>query len=912
MSEYVQSLQGAGRKESPGLWLLAWRRFCHDRVGVVSLAIVGFFCVLVLAAGLHLVADDWADEAGVNYAPPSFMGPDRAEVQGLATGPASDTPATGDTYTSDITDPLADVLAEIRRDPAEAQAPVAKAPTLAFGGDKWGRDVLKKVIKGTQTSMFVGIAAAILATLIGAVFGALAGYYGRTVDDFFNWFYSIFTAVPYLLLILAIAAVLNQKGTLTVVLILGLTGWPGIFRLVRAEYLKHRTREYIQAADAIGASNRKPRDSRSAFVARRALYQVRSDIEFPGLRRRGGYRLVGQHAQRSAERTHPGQMVATRCRHIRDGAPCYGVQPLYRCAARRARSTAQMKSPAQTEVLLAVRDLKVDFRIDRTDVLRAVKGISFDVPVNSTVALVGESGSGKSVTALAIMGLLPKENARAGGRVLYRGRNLLDVATAELRALRGADISMIFQEPMSSLNPVFTVGFQLREVLTRHLHLARRQAHTRALELLHEVGIPDPAIKIDAYPFELSGGQQQRVMIAMAIACEPKLLIADEPTTALDVTIQQQILDLLAALKSRHAMSVLFITHDLAVVGSIANRVIVMRDGVIREQGEVQQIFEAPTDAYTKALLLCRPRMTKRPRRLPVIDDFLGASSPASAGEPQRTRGLTGDEAIVLEVRQLRKSFYSRAGLFGKKEFRAVNDVSFKLAKGKTLGLVGESGSGKSTLGLALVRLHEATTGQVLFDGRDLLALSPSEMMDFKRRIQIVFQNPYASLNPRFTVGQILQEPMEIHDIGGGSGERRDAVYALLERVALPVDSFFKYPHEFSGGQRQRIAIARSLTMRPEVLICDEPVSALDVSVQAQVLNLLQDLQDEFGLSYLFISHDLAVVKYMADQVMVMSRGEIVEIANSDDIYARPQHPYTKQLLASMPRALSAPQSGAA
>jgi peptide/nickel transport system ATP-binding protein len=285
-----------------------------------------------------------------------------------------------------------------------------------------------------------------------------------------------------------------------------------------------------------------------------------------------------------------------------------------------------------------------------------------------------------------------------------------------------------------------------------------------------------------------------------------------------------------------------------------------------------------------------------------VIDDFLGASSPASAGEPQRTRGLTGDEAIVLEVRHLRKSFYSRAGLFGKKEFRAVNDVSFKLAKGKTLGLVGESGSGKTTLGLALVRLHEATTGQVLFDGRDLLALSPSEMMDFKRRIQIVFQNPYASLNPRFTVGQILQEPMEIHDIGGGSGERRDAVYALLERVALPVDSFFKYPHEFSGGQRQRIAIARSLTMRPEVLICDEPVSALDVSVQAQVLNLLQDLQDEFGLSYLFISHDLAVVKYMADEVMVMNEGAIVEVAGADEIYLRPQHAYTRKLLSAIPQ----------
>ncbi|MEO8441143.1 MAG: ABC transporter ATP-binding protein, partial [Betaproteobacteria bacterium] len=482
------------------------------------------------------------------------------------------------------------------------------------------------------------------------------------------------------------------------------------------------------------------------------------------------------------------------------------------------------------------------------------------------------------------------------------GRNLLDAAPAAVRALRGADISMIFQEPMSSLNPVFTVGFQLREVLTRHLNLTRRQARERAAELLHEVGIPAPAAKLYAYPFELSGGQQQRVMIAMAIACEPRLLIADEPTTALDVTIQQQILDLLAGLQSRHRMSVLFVTHDLAVVGAIADRVIVMRDGTIREQGEVRQIFEAPRDAYTKALLRCRPPMAQRPRRLPVIDDFLDHPGATSAELPQRSRGLTGGEAIVLEVRHLNKSFFSRAGLFGKQEFKAVNDVSFKLARGKTLGLVGESGSGKTTLGLALMRLHEATTGQVLFDGRDLLAMSPAEMMNYKRRIQIVFQNPYASLNPRFTVGQILVEPMQIHGIGANDAERREMAYALLARVGLPPESFFKYPHEFSGGQRQRVAIARSLTLRPEVLICDEPVSALDVSVQAQVLNLLQDLQDEFGLSYIFISHDLAVVKYMADEVMVMNGGAIVEIAGSDEIYLHPRHAYTKKLLSAIPQ----------
>ena len=563
------------------------------------------------------------------------------------------------------------------------------------------------------------------------------------------------------------------------------------------------------------------------------------------------------------------------------------------------------------DILVSIRDLRVSFRLDRTTAFEAVKGIGFDIPVDSTVALVGESGSGKSVTALAILGLLPKENSTLGpdSRILYRDRNLLQLAHGEMRKLRGCDISMIFQEPMSSLNPLFTVGFQLIEVLAEHVGLGSRQARTRAIELLREVGIPEPETKTDAYPFQLSGGQQQRVMIAMAIACEPKLLIADEPTTALDVTIQKQILDLIAEVQKRRRMSVLFITHDLAVVGEIADHVVVMRDGEIREQGPVQRIFEAPQDSYTQALLLCRPQLARRPRRLPVIDDFLNRAPAAAPDAPERSRGLRGDEAIVIEVRHLGKSFYSREGLFGKREFKAVSDVSFKLAKGKTLGLVGESGSGKTTVGLTVMRLHEASSGQVLFEGKDLLAMPPGVAMQYKRRIQIVFQNPYSSLNPRFTIGQILMEPMQIHRLGSDEQERRNMADALLEKVGLPGTSFFKYPHEFSGGQRQRIAIARCLTMKPDVLICDESVSALDVSVQAQVLNLLQDLQDEYGMSYIFISHDLAVVKYMADQVMVMNEGEIVEIANSDEIYLRPQHPYTKKLLSSIPRGWRGPRA---
>src|SRR6185437_12410113 len=549
-------------------------------------------------------------------------------------------------------------------------------------------------------------------------------------------------------------------------------------------------------------------------------------------------------------------------------------------------------------------DLDVRFRLDRkSEPFRAVKGISFDVPENSTVALVGESGSGKSVSAMSILGLLP-ENAIVGpqSRILYGGRDLLRTPQAELQAIRGKDISVIFQEPMTSLNPVFTVGEQIAEVLRQHMGMGIRQAQARVAELLNEVGIPNPQLRVHSYPHEMSGGQQQRVMIAMAIACEPKLLIADEPTTALDVTIQKQILDLIANLQQRRHMSVLFITHDLGVVGDIADRVVVMQDGEIREQGPVEAIFEQPKHPYTKALLACRPRLDRRPRRLPVIDDFLRGDGQLHLEE--RHRGTSAADEIILEVRNLDKTFFLKEGLFGKRAIPAVKGVSFRLPKGKTLGLVGESGSGKTTVGLTVMRLHEATGGEVLFEGRNLLALSEKEMMAYRRRIQIIFQNPYASLNPRFTVGQILLEPMRIHGIGADDRERIDMVMQLLRRVGLAEASFYKYPHEFSGGQRQRIAIARCLTMKPDVLICDESVSALDVSVQAQVLNLLQDLQDEYHMSYIFISHDLAVVKYMADQVMVMNEGEIIEMADSDEIYRNPRQDYTRKLLASIPKGL--------
>lgn len=572
--------------------------------------------------------------------------------------------------------------------------------------------------------------------------------------------------------------------------------------------------------------------------------------------------------------------------------------------------------PQNETPLLQVDDLRVSFKGENKQWIETVKGISFSIPKNKTVALVGESGSGKSVTSLAVMGLLPKGQSQIAtqSRITFEGKDLLNLSAKEIRKICGKEIAMIFQEPMSSLNPVFTVGDQIAEVLCIHLGMGRKQARVRVLELLREVGIPAPETKIDAYPSQLSGGQQQRVMIAMAIACEPKLLIADEPTTALDVTIQKQIIDLLESLRQRHEMSMLFITHDLALVGEIADEVIVMRHGEIRESGAVEQVLEQPKDVYTRALLHCRPQLSTRPYRLPVTSDFMKqdengqlieATNLSELNLKQRSRGLTGEEAIVLEVKDLKKSFYSRKGLWGRDEFQAVKGVSFQLAKGKTLGLVGESGSGKTTIGLLLMRLHEATGGQALIGGKDILAMTEKEFSQYQRKIQIIFQNPYASLNPRFTIGQILLEPMRIHGIGQNDAERKKMALELLERVSLPIQAYDRYPHEFSGGQRQRIAIARCLTLKPEILICDESVSALDVSVQAQVLNLLQDLQDEFGLSYIFISHDLSVVKYISDQVMVMNHGELVEIANSDELYLHPQHEYTKKLLNAIPQGVS-------
>jgi len=560
-------------------------------------------------------------------------------------------------------------------------------------------------------------------------------------------------------------------------------------------------------------------------------------------------------------------------------------------------------------MLLSIKDLKVAFRMGKGVVAEAVgrgnSGVSFDIPENSTLALVGESGSGKSVTAMSVLNLLP-DNAVRTGAITWQGQNLLTKSLREMQAMRGKEIACVFQDPMSSLNPVFAVGDQLCEPLMKHLGLSARQAWKRAEELLGEVGIPDPTRRMKSYPHEMSGGQQQRVMIAMALACEPKLLIADEPTTALDVTIQRQIIELLGKLKTTHQMSVLFISHDLGLVGEIADHVVVMRHGLIREQGPVARIFADPHDDYTRALLACRPSLDVNPARLMVIDDHISAARAAAAGEATaaevQAKPKDANAPVVLEVRGLAKSFWLKQGVFGKREFKAVQNVNFKLRRGHTLGVVGESGSGKTTMGLTLLRLHEPTAGEVIFDGKNLLTLSAAERLPMRRRIQVVFQNPYASLNPRFTIGQTLIEPMTIHGIGKDTAEREQRARVLLEKVGLDGRAFGKYPHEFSGGQRQRVAIARCLTLNPEVMVLDEAVSALDVSVQAQVLNLLKDLQDEFGLSYVFISHDLAVVRFISDEVLVMKDGVVVEQASAAEILAAPKQDYTKRLLAAIPR----------
>ena len=597
-----------------------------------------------------------------------------------------------------------------------------------------------------------------------------------------------------------------------------------------------------------------------------------------------------------------------------------------------------------TNPLLEVKNLQVTFNTDYGKVF-AVENLNFTVESGQTLGIVGESGSGKSVTSLAIMRLLPKHITEIGqqSEIKFLGENLLTLNQQRIQAIRGSEISMIFQEPTKCLNPVFRVGYQVMEAILTHQDISKTDAISKTIELFREVGIPDPEKRIQMYPHEMSGGQQQRVMIAMALSCNPKLLIADEPTTALDVTIQAQILQLLRRIIGERDMGLIFISHDLGVISEIADTIAIMQDGKVVEFGDRNQIFQSPRQPYTKGLLACRPSLESKSVRLQTVHDFLGskknqktaidlqennqsANTDNSAiptsylhpltklaeigfpknqeDYPEGCKFVSEHEKPLLKIENLRVYFQMRGGLFRKSAntIKANDDISLDVFKGQTLGLVGESGCGKTTLGRAILRLINSTQGEITYDGYNLTKLSSKALRPFRKRIQIIFQDPYSSLNPRMTTEDTLTEPMSIHNIGNSYEERRQIMLDLLEKVGMNNESYLtRYPHEFSGGQRQRICIARALSVQPELIVCDESVSALDVSVQAQVLNLLKDLQDELSLSYVFISHDLSVVKFMSDMMAVMNEGKIVEFGPADSIYANPKKEYTRKLIDSIP-----------
>ena len=538
-----------------------------------------------------------------------------------------------------------------------------------------------------------------------------------------------------------------------------------------------------------------------------------------------------------------------------------------------------------------------------------IHSISYQLYQNEILGIVGESGSGKSVSSLAILGLLPNKVSKiTSGSIIYNNINLCTLSNKQFQNIRGKKIAIIFQDPMSSLNPSISCGKQVIEILLQHTNLSKQKAKEETILLFKKVKLPTPERIYNAYPHEISGGQKQRVMIAMAIACKPDILIADEPTTALDVTVQKDIIKLIKTLQIETKMSVIFITHDLSLISEIANRILVMYKGNIVEQGNTLNIFKFPKHDYTKALINSRPSLNTRLKKLPTITDFLNKTinhEIVTAKARKEAHKKLYNSTPLLEIINVEKEYLSKSGWFNTPtRFKAVNDVSFKLYKGETLGLVGESGCGKSTLGNAIIQLDKATSGKILYKGIDITKLSNSELKKLRKDIQIIFQDPYASLNPRISIGKAIMEPMKIHNLYHSDKERQEKTIHILNRVGLSENHFNRYPHEFSGGQRQRIGIARTIALQPKLIICDESVSALDISVQAQVLNLLNELKDTFGFTYIFISHDLAVVKYMSDQLLVMNKGKIEELDDADIIYNTPKKDYTKKLINAIPKGL--------
>ena len=562
----------------------------------------------------------------------------------------------------------------------------------------------------------------------------------------------------------------------------------------------------------------------------------------------------------------------------------------------------------QQSPILIIKNLHVAFKTE-SGLNEVLCGISYNLYSDEILGIVGESGSGKSVASLAIMGLLPlKSGVTTLGEVMFNAENLIDCSQKQLESIRGKKIAMIFQEPMSALNPSICCGKQVEEILLQHTNITTKEANKEVVRLFNAVKLPEPKKTYKKYPHEISGGQLQRVMIAMAIACKPEILIADEPTTALDVTVQKEIIALLKTLQKEFKMSVIFISHDLALVSEIADRVLVMYKGAIVEKGDTKSVFKNPQKEYTKALIGARPRLKSRLKKLPTISDFLSGIIPKAlitkSARKEKHKNIYSS-APLLEVINLEKTYYSKASFFGiKTALKAVDNVSFKVYSGETLGLVGESGCGKSTLGKAILQLDKATAGTLKYKGDDVTNLSKKALRTLRKEIQIIFQDPYASLNPRLTVGMAIMEPMKVHGLFSSDNERKARTIEILEKVGLEAAHFDRYPHEFSGGQRQRVGIARTIAVQPKLIICDESVSALDISVQAQVLNLLNTLKEDYGFTYIFISHDLSVVKFMSDQLMVMNKGKIEEIGEADSIYESPQKEYTKTLIEAIPKGL--------